>query len=251
MKLYRELAPWFHLLTAPEEYAEDASYYRTVLEDACTGPVRTLLELGAGGGNVASHLKEHIRLTLVDVSPAMVEVSRSINPELEHVIGDMRSVRLGREFDAVLIQDAASYLTTEGELRQALRTAFDHLRLGGAAIFAPDHIQETFQPTTDCGGYDGQGRALRYIEWLWDPDPQDSTYFQEFAYLLREGDGPVRVEHERHVMGVFSRETWLAALRETGFQAWALVFNHSEIPPGSHELFVAAKPADAKDGSSS
>ena len=241
-RLYRELAPWFHLLAAPGEYAEDAEFYASTLRSACSGKVRTLLELGSGGGNVASHLKQVFELTLVDISSEMLEVSRSINPEVEHIAGDMRWVRLGRQFDAVLIQDAMSYITTESDLKGTLVTAFEHLRSGGAAIFAPDHITETFEPTTDCGGHDGPERALRDVEWRWDPDPTDTTYTQDFAYLLRATDGNVRVEHDRHIMGLFARGMWLTTLHDIGFEARAVPFNHSEITPGSHEVFVASKP---------
>lgn len=244
-RLYHEFASWFHLLTAPEEYAEDARFYSNLLMSTCDEPPHSLLELGSGGGNVASHLKQHLQLTLVDMSPEMVEVSKTINPRVEHITGDMRSVRLGRQFDAVLIQDAVSYMTTQPELRRALITAFHHVRVGGAAIFAPDHIGETFRPTTDCGGHDGPDRALRYLEWLWDPDPADSIYTQDFAYLLRERDGSVRAEHDRHYMGLFSRDVWLTTLREVGFEAQAVPFDHSEIPPGTHEIFVAFKPSSA------
>ena len=241
-RLYRELAPWFHLVAAPAEYAEDADYYLEALREACDGSVRTLLELGAGGGNVASHLARSLEMTLVDISPEMLEVSRSINPRVEHTVGDMRSIRLGRVYDAVLVQDAISYITTESELEQTFATAFVHLRPGGAAIFAPDHISETFEPTTDCGGHDGQGKALRYIEWLWDPDPADTTYTQDFAFLLRDEEGHTQVEHDRHVMGLFARDTWLATLARVGFDGRAVPFDHSEVPPGSHELFIARKP---------
>ena len=240
-KLYGELAAWFHLLTAPVEYAEDAQFYGDALVEACDGPLRTLLELGSGGGNVASHLKKRFGLILVDLSPEMLELSKSINPDVEHLVGDMRSVRLERDFDAVLIHDAISYITTEADLRRTLETAFVHLRPGGAAVFAPDHIRENFRPITDCGGYDGDGRAMRYVEWLWDPDPSDTTYTQDFAYLLRDGDGSVRVEHDRHVMGLFARDLWLRMLSEVGFDARVLPFDHSEIRPGTYEVFLGAK----------
>ena len=56
-RLYGEFASWFHLLTAPEDYSEDAAFYIDLLQDASTGTLRTLLEFGSGGGNVASHMK--------------------------------------------------------------------------------------------------------------------------------------------------------------------------------------------------
>jgi trans-aconitate methyltransferase len=215
--LYGELASWFHVLTPPEDYAAEAAIYLAALRSA-TRPCETLLELGSGGGNNAVHLKAHLRLTLTDLSPAMLAESRRLNPECEHVEGDMRTLRLGRTFDAVLLHDAVMYLTTEDDLRRALVTAREHLRPGGAALLAPDHVRETFAPATEHGGSDRGGRALRYLEWVWDPDPGDTEYVADYVYALREADGEVRVVHDRHVEGVFPRDTWRRLLREVGLE---------------------------------
>ena len=56
----------------PEEYAEEAEDYRRLLVEGSAGEAREVLELGSGGGNNASHLKAHFRLTLVDRSPQML-----------------------------------------------------------------------------------------------------------------------------------------------------------------------------------
>src|SRR5438309_421492 len=53
--LYTDLADWFYLVTAPEDYEEEAAVYRDALRDAARIPLATLLELGSGGGNNASH----------------------------------------------------------------------------------------------------------------------------------------------------------------------------------------------------
>ena len=245
-KLYSELASWFHLLTAPADYAEEAAFFRSAMIDAAGKPPRTLLELGSGGGNNASHLKAHFQMTLVDMSLDMLAVSRALNPECEHVQGDMRSVRLGREFDAVFVHDAIGYMTTEDDLRSAMETAFVHSKPGGVALFAPDHVRENFRPKTSHGGhdgYDGEARSLRYLEWTWDPDPNDTTCVSEFAYLLRDADGSVRVEGDRHLWGLFGREDWLRLFAEVGFRADVLAFEHSQVEPGSQVVFVAVKPS--------
>ncbi|MCG8458620.1 MAG: class I SAM-dependent methyltransferase [Holophagales bacterium] len=245
MKLYAELAHWWPLLSAPADYAEEAAFYQRILLEACERPVRTVLELGSGGGNNASHLKRRFDLTLVDMAPGMLELSRELNPDCEHVLGDMRDVRLGREFDSVFVHDAIVYMTTEDELRQAVETAWVHCRPGGAALFAPDHVRETFEPSTDDGGHDGEGgspRSLRYLEWTWDPDPDDTTYLVDYAYMLREADGTVRVEHDRHVEGLFGRSDWLRVLEEVGFRARSVPLVHSEVEPGTCEVFVGSKP---------
>ncbi len=111
-----------------------------------------MLDLGSGGGHVALHLKGDLSLTLVDLSGQMLEVSRLLNPDCAHVLGDMRSVRLGELFDGVLVHDAIDYVTTQHDLRLVIDTAFAHCRPGGIAVFAPDHTAETFRPGTGGGG---------------------------------------------------------------------------------------------------
>ena len=113
MKLYDELAEWWPLFSAPEDYAEEAAFFARVLTEACEPAPRTVLELGSGGGNNALHLKSKFEMTLVDLSPQMLAVSRALNPECEHREGDMRTVNLGRTFDAVFIHDAIAYMTSE------------------------------------------------------------------------------------------------------------------------------------------
>jgi SAM-dependent methyltransferase len=243
-KLYRELASWWPLLSAPADYAEEAEFYRKTIVSSCSTTPETILELGCGGGNNASHLKKHFHMTLVDISPEMLAVSRSLNPECEHLQGDMRTVRLERTYDAVFIHDAIMYMTTDEDLQQAIETAFVHCKPDGVALFAPDHTRETFRPSTDHGGHDGNDRGLRYLEWTWDPDPHDSTYIVDFAYLLREGDGNVRSQHDRHICGIFGREDWIRIISEVGFHARALPFEHSEIEPGSCEVFLGVRSDD-------
>jgi hypothetical protein len=46
----------------------------------------------------------------------------------------MRTVRLGRAYDAVFVHDAVSYMASEADLRQAMETAFAHCRPGGIAV---------------------------------------------------------------------------------------------------------------------
>lgn len=217
-RMYGPLAPWFHLLTAPADYADEAQFVVALVQERLGAAPGTLLELGSGGGNLASHLTG-IELTLVDRAPGMLELSRTINPDAEHVLGDMRSIRLGRVFDAVLVHDAVMYLTSEADLAAAFETVAVHLRPGGVAVLMPDHVRETFAPSTDHGGHDGPDRAMRYLEWSWDPDPDDVTFVTDFAFLLREADGAVRVVHDRHVEGLFPRATWLDVLAAAGLEA--------------------------------
>jgi Methyltransferase domain len=239
LRTYEELADWFHLLTPPGDYSGEAALIYGLLRMRVDGQLQTLLELGSGGGNTASHLRARLRLTLTDIAPAMLDLSRGLNPDCEHLLGDMRTLRLGRTFDAVLVHDAIMYMTNEADLRATFATAFVHLRPGGAALFAPDCVRETFQPRTGHGGHDGDDLALRYLEWSYDPDPADTTYIVDFAMLLRESAEDVRVRYDRHLMGLFPRATWLDLLREAGFEPSAVVDR------AGRDVFVGARPRSA------
>jgi trans-aconitate methyltransferase len=228
------------LLTAPREYAEEAELYADTIARSSAIPVRDVLELGSGGGNNASHMKARFSLTLVDLSPQMLEVSRGLNPECDHVQGDMRSVRLDRRFDAVFVHDAVSYITQLDDLQATVETAFVHCKPGGVALFVPDHVRETFRPATEHGGNDGESRALRYLMWDWDPDPSDTSYVADFAYLLRDHDGEVRAVHDRHICGLFSLDDWMTLLHEAGFRAESRPTSEPEGEAGSL-MFVAVK----------
>ncbi|HJU04403.1 MAG TPA: class I SAM-dependent methyltransferase [Nitrospiraceae bacterium] len=242
-KLYRELAVWWPLLSPPEEYVDEAESYRRFIVSA-NPHAKTLLELGCGGGNNASHLKKHFRMTLVDLSQEMLAVSRKLNPECEHLQGDMRTIRVGRLFDAVFIHDAIAYLLSEDDLRKAIETAFAHCRPGGVALFVPDYVQETFHPRTAHGGHDAGTKGMRYLEWIWDPDPTDTTHVADYAYLLREADGRMRCELDRHLCGLFARSDWLRLISAVGFDARAVQAQPRDVDPCSGLVFLGTKRAD-------
>jgi SAM-dependent methyltransferase len=239
LKMYDDLAAWWLLISPLQDYKEEFDFFQKVLLEAGLVSAPTLLELGSGGGNNAFYLKSlFAAVTLTDLSPQMLAISRALNPECEHIEGDMRTLRLDRVFDVVFVHDAVDYMTTPQDLRQAIETAFVHCKPEGLAMFVPDHVRETFQPSTDHDGHDGDGRALRYLEWTHDPDEEDTTYTVEYAYVLREGNQPTRVEHEQHICGLFARDDWLRLLRGVGFRA-------EIIPdPFERDIFLARKPVE-------
>lgn len=207
------------MISPPAEYAGDAAHIEREFAAAAV-PVRTLLDLGSGGGHIAMHLSRNRSVTLVDLSADMLAVSRRLNQGCQHVQGDMRTIRLGREFDAVLLHDAVDYVTSQADLALVISTAFAHCRPGGIAVFAPDHTAETFRPGTGVGGgNDGTGRHASFTERTTDPDPGDDWILAEYEFTLRDTDGTVTVVPEAHRLGSFRRETWLALLTAAGFNA--------------------------------
>ena len=99
-RLYSDLAAWWPLFSLPADYAEETGWILEALQSAVGCTPATLLELGSGGGNVASHLPHTMALTLVDLNTGMVEVSRKLNPRARIL---MQSASMGAEMIDELI----------------------------------------------------------------------------------------------------------------------------------------------------
>lgn len=220
MKLfYQELAPYWPLVSPVEDYAEEAVEVLRVLEEYVP-KARTLLELGSGGGHMAFHLKRRFAMTLTDLSAEMLEVSTELNPECEHIAGDMRTLDLLRTFDVVFVHDAIDYMTTESDLEATMTTAYRHLNPGGLFVLLPDAVRERYLPSTDCGGSDDdQGRGIRYLEWSAPVGPNDTAGITHYAFLVKSADGTVHSVTEAHQFGLFSEDTWKRLLAQVGFAA--------------------------------
>lgn len=233
MKLYNELAEWWHLLSAPEDYKEEADLFWEVI---CRykSTIKTALELGSGGGNNAFYLKKHCQMTLTDLSPHMIAVSKKINPECEHIVCDMRKVALDHQFDLVFIHDAITYMTTEQDLLKVFETAYKHLKADGLLFIIPDAFTETFKPDTHQGGHDGEKGSIRYLEWIADKDPSDHLVEVDYVYIIKDDQGQVQTAHDSSVYGLFDQKTWQNLLNQVGFEVFFEPLEHSELAPGSY-----------------
>jgi hypothetical protein len=160
----------------------------------------------------------------------------------------MRSLDLGRQFDAVFINDSISYMKSPDELRTVFRTAFQHLREGGVVITSPDHTKESFiQNSTQASPAATRARPANldvvFVENNYDPDPEDDTCEFTVVYLMRE-NGRLRVEHDIHVVGLFPLEVWREALRDAGFEvheaSWEGLSGQGEELP----IFIGIRPGE-------
>jgi len=106
----------------------------------------------------------------------MIDQAKTLNPDCEFIKGDMRSFAIGRTFDAVLIDDAISFMASRDDFSAAFRTAFNHLSPGGVLIATPDVTTESFRqnqttvtPAEERSKPDNIDAV--FIENSYDPDP--------------------------------------------------------------------------------
>jgi len=191
--------------------------------------------------HLLSHFTRHFTTEAVDISPEMLEISKSLNPYTIHHLGDMRTIRLGRTFDVVTIHDAVNYMVTEEDLRAAIDTAQLHLDPGGLVLLAPDCLRDTFggsrvvewtRETDDSN--------VTFIEYVAQPSPEATTVESVFVFIINR-DGEIQVEVDRHTSGLFPRTLWLDALNDAGLEAEYLQTNAYEGGFGGN-LFMGRKP---------
>ncbi|MEX0654680.1 MAG: methyltransferase domain-containing protein [Phycisphaeraceae bacterium] len=234
-RLYDDLAYLWPLLSPPEHYAAETATVRRVI-DARMGPAapgqrRTVLELGAGGGHTLHYLREDFDCVALDLSEPMLANCRALNPDVETVVGDMRTARLGRTFDAVLIHDAIDYMTTADDVRATLDTAAAHLAPGGVVLIAPTYTADAFpEHETEQDHRANDDVALTYFGYVHDPDPADTTFELILLYIIKQPPtGPATVVEDRHTCGLFSVQAWATMMHDAGFDvdwheepAWSL-----------------------------
>ncbi len=242
-RLYRDLAWTWPIISPPSHYRDEARQFRGFLRKAASGPVREVLHLGCGAGHVDSQLKRFVSITGVDLSPAMLRLARRLNPDVTYRRGDMRTADLGRTFDGALISDAISYMLTPEDLAHAFRTAYRHLRPGGAFVTYAEQLRDHFEQNfTRVNRGKRGGDEIVFVENLYDPDRRDTTMEATFLYVIRRS-GRLRVETDRHLLGLLPESAWRRALRDAGF---ALV--HAGPDPSAPKgdmmpWFAARKPA--------
>lgn len=219
-RLYSDLAWLWPVLAPPDHYTLEAETLREAFSarrGAGTGakPPR-LLELGAGGGHILTHLSAFFECTALDAAPEMVELCQRQVPQARVVQGDMRSLDLGERFDLVLLLDAADYLRSAAEARRTLANAAAHLSPGGVLLLAPTYTRETLVDGETAEDHASTpSHDVSYLSFIHDAEPSDSEYELILAYLIRErATQRVSVVEDRHPCGVFAETDWLRWLSE-------------------------------------
>lgn len=227
-------------MSPPEHYVEEVESFRRRFSDHGVARGASVLHLGSGGGSIDFHLKRHYRVTGVDISPSMLAYAAALNPEVEYLPGDIRSVRLGRTFDAVLLHDASAYMTSLDQLQQAYETAAAHLVAGGVMVTPPEELRSRFvQHRSSIRTRTLGDRTVTTIEMDYDPDPADSCFEKTFIFAIREGK-ELRVEWDVHYNGLYDLEDMLDVMRKAGFRAEVSRWQLSDLPADKEFPLVTA-----------
>lgn len=221
---YNELAWTEDLLSSPADYENEVAVYIDLIKRHSPRTPETLLHLGCGAGGQDGVFKRHFALTGVDISRGMLDKARLRHPDVEYVEGDMRTVRIGREFDAVAIPDSIDYMSSLQDLQMAIETAVVHLKPGGVLLVV-GKTREIFRNNNFA--YTGEQKDLHVtlLENNYINRDRPDTYEAMLVYLIRHRD-ELTVHTECHVLGLFSQEAWDKVFAESGVSMQAIGLGH-------------------------
>ncbi len=240
-RLYKDLAWLWPIISPPEEYIKETKFFCEIIKKHSKIKVKTLLHLGCGGGHNDSIFKKHFQVTGIDLSPEMLKLAKKLNPKVRDLKGDMRTLRLKEQFDAVVCPDSIAYMLTPRDLGKAFKTAYEHLKPGGIFLTLIEENKKDFrQNKTYCEVHRKKDIEVTYIENHYDPNPKDTNFEVTFIYLIRH-KGRLRIETDRHVCGLFHKNTWLSLLQETGFEVRDMKFKHPIFEKGFCPMLVCQK----------
>lgn len=144
MSVFGNYARYYDLLYRDKDYAGEAQFVHQLIQTHAPN-AQSILELGCGTGNHAVLLaKEGYTIHGVDQSAEMLakasdrlsNLPEELRSRIDFSQGDIRKVRLNKQFDVVIsLFHVISYQTTNEDLKAAFATVKSHLKPDGIFIF--------------------------------------------------------------------------------------------------------------------
>jgi SAM-dependent methyltransferase len=235
----------FATLATPEGTAQEVAGVLAMLDPR---PGARILDLACGQGRHAVLLARlGYRVTGLDRSEALLgraqEAGRGVEGQVAWVLGDMRSLPFGQEFDACLsLFTSFGYFEDEAEDEEVLCQVHRVLRPGAPLLLDltnRDYHVQHLSPTT----WWREGEAILLEETRFDPATCRST--TTFTWL--EGGKAESITHSvRH----YTAPEVTAKLRHAGLEPEALYgdMDGSAFAAGSRRLIVVARKGGGDDG---
>jgi len=221
---YRAIAEEYDHLYDPMRDARAAAFLHGVFHRH--GGVRDVLDVACGTFGIDLGLANRgYGLVGRDLSADMIRVAhgklRKARARADVAVGDMRSLDLGREFDAVLcLGTAFNYLAEPRDVRLAFRTFRAHLRRGGFLVLDVTNFDPWIdapmnaRTEVDYRARDGSRVAIFGFN---EQSPAKTLHIARFLTVVERGRR-IDVRFDEAPLRVWSREALSRALRTNGFR---------------------------------
>jgi SAM-dependent methyltransferase len=217
---YEKSARIYDLLyvgTGIKDYHAETAELRRVIEESCPG-AKTLLDVACGTGAHLAELRQWYEVEGADLSPAMLAVARIRLPGVPLHQADMRTLDLGRSFDAVIcLFSSIGYVTKPDEMRSAVAGLAAHVAPGGVLILdgwvRPADWRESFRPEPDIAS-DDETLVVR----LAFTRREGGITNLDMHHLVQTADG-IDYFVENHRLALTPTEDYVSAVQTAGLAA--------------------------------
>jgi SAM-dependent methyltransferase len=235
--MFRHTAHIYDLIyeATGKDYAAESSAIRRLIQARKPGAL-TLLDVACGTGGHLRHLQHHYGVTGVDLDPNMLREARNNVPGIPLVEGDMRTLRLGTRFDAVIcLFSSIGCMRNTEELTSAITAMANHLNPDGVLIVdgwvRPDAWRDGGSTSVEVAISD-EIKIARVVHSL----RHRSATHLEMHHLVATQDG---IEHlvDHHELTLFAPDEYDAAFRSVG-----LVSEMVGSPMEGRDRYIAVTP---------
>ncbi len=215
--MFSKSQQYYDAIYSGKDYAQEAASVKRLIAEHKRSDGNALLDVACGTGGHVPYLRDDFAYEGLDLDPEMLTLARERFPDVPFHLGDMVDFQLGRQFDVVTcLYSSIDYTKTEQRLRQAIATMAGHLRPGGVLLvgaflspqdWTPGYLHAMFVDQPDLK------LARMAISGV-----EGNVAILDFHYLVATPEG---IEHftERHELGLFTEEEYLAAFLQAGLEA--------------------------------
>ena len=218
--MYSKVARIYDLLytgTGIKDYPAESEALHAIIQEASPG-ARTLLDVACGTGAHLECLARWYEVEGVDLSPEMLEVARARLRDVPLHVADMRSLDMGRRFDAVTcLFSAIGYVTDPSAMRSTIQRLADHVAPGGVLIVdgwvRPEDWRDGFRAEPEIA-FDDSTTVVR----LSASRREGSITELDLHHLVGEAAG-VEYFKEQHRLALVPTADYVAAFESAGLIA--------------------------------
>jgi SAM-dependent methyltransferase len=218
--MYEKSARIYDLLyvgTGIKDYEAETAELCRIIEESSPG-ARTLLDVACGTGAHLAALSRWYEVEGADISPAMLAVARGRVPGVALHQADMRTIALGRTFDAVIcLFSSIGYITDPAEMRSAVARLAAHVAPGGVLVLdgwvRPDEWHDRFRPEPDIA----QDDEALVVRLAFTRRERDITNL-DMHHLVQTAEG-IDYFVENHRLALTPTEDYVSAVESAGLAA--------------------------------
>jgi ubiquinone/menaquinone biosynthesis C-methylase UbiE len=203
-------------LSRGKDYAAEAQAVHELVQKHLHSGGNTLLDVACGTGIHTNYLRQHYQVEGLDLDERMLEVARKKMPEIPFHQANMLDFALPQKFDVITcLFSSIGYVKTLPKLNQAVANLERHLKPGGVLVVEPWFTPADWHPGSVYATYVDQ-LDLKIARMNLTGREGTLSYFV-FHYLVGTPEG-ITCFDERHELGLFTTDEYLAAFRACGLE---------------------------------